>query len=89
MKPWLALTVSKEKSPINKLRKAPFFISVPKKIVRQAVLRNRIKRVLREALRSKPFFEQNKVYFFKVLSFPTKVSLASAQLMVDEVFSHR
>lgn len=87
MELWLSLTVSEEKFPKNRARKSPFLISIPKKIVHQAVRRNRIKRVLREALKNKLFFEQNKIYVFKVLRSPIKVNLQSAKIVIDELFS--
>ena len=62
-------------------------ISIPKKVIRLAVRRNRIKRVLREALRNKVFFEKNKIYVFKVLRSPEKVNLESARLAIHELFS--
>ncbi len=86
MERWLSLTVSEEKDTRGKAEKPFFLISIPKKIVNQAVRRNRIKRVLRETLRNRPFFEK-KVYVFKVLRSPEELSLKSATLVVDELFS--
>ena len=85
MERWLVLKVSEEKRPQSTVRKAPFLISIPKKVVRLAVRRNRIKRVLREALKDRPFLGRNKVYVFKVMRFPKKVSLESARLAVHEL----
>lgn len=43
------------------------FISIPKKIVRLATERNRLKRLLREALRANPELKKSgKVYFLRV-----------------------
>jgi len=86
MERWLSLTVFDEKNPKNGASKSPFFISVPKKIVPQAVRRNRIKRVLREVLRSKPFFKDKKIYFFKVLRCPQKIDFESAKILIHELF---
>ena len=85
MERWLSLKVSEGKRPENGTRKSSLLISIPKKIVRLAVRRNRIKRVLREALRSKPFLKENKVYVFKVFRSPEKVSLESAQLAIHDI----
>ena len=86
MERWLSLRVSEEKTLENKARKPLFLISIPKKVVRLAVRRNRIRRVLREALRNKPFFEGNKTYVFKVLRSPEQVDLESTRLIVHELF---
>jgi ribonuclease P protein component len=86
MERWLSLTVSQEKWSAGRTKKPLFLISIPKKIVRQAVRRNRIKRVLREVLRNKPFFEKTKVYVFKVLRSPETVNLESARQIIDELF---
>ena len=86
MEQWLSLTVYDEKEPKGKSPKPFFLISVPKKVVSQAVRRNRIKRVLREALKNETFFKEKKVYVFKVLRSPEKVNLKSARFMIDELF---
>ena len=87
MERWLSLRVSEEEHPESKPRKSLFLISIPKKVVRLAVHRNRIRRVLREALRNKPFFEENKTYLFKVLRSPEGVNLESARVAVHELFT--
>ena len=90
MERWLSLRVSEEKDPESKAGKPLFLISIPKKIVRLAVRRNRIKRVLREALRNRPLAGENKVYLFKVMRSPERVDLESARLAVHELFDrHR
>ena len=71
---WLYLTVSE--SPSSKPR---VHISVPKRIVRLAVARNRIKRVLREAVKLDAFFNQNQVCFVRVQRLPLKVNLETAR----------
>ena len=86
MERWLSLRVSEGNNPESKARKSLFLISIPKKVVRLAVRRNRIKRVLREALRNKSFFEENKTYLFKVTRSPEKVDLESARLALHEIF---
>lgn len=86
MERWLSLTVSEEKSPKHNAARQRFLISIPKAIVRLAVRRNRIKRVLREALRNKSYFKENKVYIFKVLRWPDKINLENARDAVHELF---
>ena len=85
MERWLSLRVSEEKPPESKARKPLFLISIPKKIVRLAVRRNRIRRVLREALRDRLLVEE-KVYLFKVLRSPENVDLESARQAIHEIF---
>ena len=73
MERWLSLTVSKLVSSKT------VHISIPKRVVKRAVVRNRIRRVLREALRLDPFFQEDKVYLLKVSSLPKAVDLAMAK----------
>ena len=84
MERWLSLTVSEGKSPKATPRQRLFHISVPKKIVRQAVRRNRIKRVLREALRLETL-SNGKVHLFRVLRMPQSVDLKDAKKAVHEL----
>ncbi len=77
MERWLSLTVSKLVSSKT------VHISVPKRIVKQAVVRNRIRRVLREALRLEPYFREEKVYTLKVLRLPKSVSLDTAKKALE------
>jgi ribonuclease P protein component len=72
---WLSLTVLKS-SPSDKPR---VLISVPKRAVKLAVRRNRLKRVLREAVRRDPFFNQERTYRLQVHEWPQNVDLKSAQ----------
>ena len=84
MERWLSLTVSPN-VPHTKPRKAPYFISIPKKIVRQAVRRNRIKRVLKEALRARGALPGGRVHFFKVTQAPEGVDLGMAKRALNEL----
>ena len=85
MERWLSLTVLDRKNPENRGKTPPFFISVPKKIVRRAVRRNRIKRVLREALRHETLLQDGKTYTFKVVKAPETVDLKVAKQAVHEL----
>jgi ribonuclease P protein component len=73
MERWLSLTVSKVSSSKT------VHISIPKRIVKHAVVRNRIRRVLREAVRLDPFLQDEKIYILKVLRLPKAVNLPIAQ----------
>jgi ribonuclease P protein component len=80
MERWLSLTLSER--PARPL----FLISIPKKIVRKAVRRNRIRRVLREALRQEPVSSPGaKTHVFKVLRSPENVSLHVAKQAIHEL----
>ena len=79
MERWLSLTVSEAKNPEKTLSRRPFFISVPKKVVAKATRRNRLKRVLREALRQEKGLTDGKTRVFKVLKAPETVDLSMAK----------
>ena len=85
MERWLSLTVSEAKNPKMSAAKGLFFISVPKKIVNRAVRRNRIKRILREALREEPCLSAGKVHLFRVLRQPEVANVAMAKKAVYEL----
>lgn len=72
---WLSLRISE--SGVKNLEKSPvFFISVPRKIVRLATERNRIKRLIREAVRLNPEFKSaGKVLYFSVRKKPKRPNL--------------
>lgn len=73
------MTVRKVVPSENHLPKSRVYIAVPKRLVKKAVTRNRIKRVLREAVRMNSFFLGGKTYFLKVLRLPEQVDLRSAK----------
>ena len=75
MEHWLSLTVFKTSSSET----PSVFISIPKRAVKLAVKRNRIKRVLREAVRLDPFFDKTKIYRLKVNQMPVKIDLKEAR----------
>ena len=84
MRQWLSLTVSEVKNPKKNKTPRAFFISVPKKVVAKAVRRNRLKRVLREALR-RAVLPGGKVHIFKVMRVPETVNLKTAQEALHEL----
>ena len=83
MERWLSLTVSPASA--GKKARSGYFISIPKKIVRLAVRRNRIRRVLREALRAHGGLEAGKIHLFKVTCAPEDVGLAMAKKALHEL----
>ena len=87
MERWLSLSVSEGKYPNTIAAQRPFFISVPKKVVNKAVQRNRIKRVLREALRHETLLPTGKVHIFRVTRAPEGVDLKMAKQAVHELLS--
>jgi RNase P protein component len=54
-------------------------------VVPLATRRNRIKRLIREAVRGSAFFEAEKVYTFKVRKFPEDLNLALVRKEIDEL----
>lgn len=79
MERWLSLTVLKS-SPSGKHR---VLISVPKRAVKLAVHRNRLKRVLREAVRRDPYFTTEQVFRLKVHESPKNIDLKLAQKTLE------
>lgn len=83
MERWLSLTVLSSPRSETNPRKPQVLISVPKRTVKLAVTRNRLKRVLREAVRSDPFFGTGKVYRLKVNGMPKNLDLAQARRTLE------
>ena len=75
---WLSLKVLD--SP-----KRSVLISVPKKIIPRAVDRNRVKRLIREAVRRDPYFEAEKRFTFKVLSHQPALKLQDVKKLIEEL----
>jgi len=85
MESWLSLAVSGKDNSVKAFDKALFFIAVPKKVVSRATARNRVKRLIREAVRGDVFFEANKIYAFKVRSVPKNLDLRAVQKTIDRL----
>ena len=85
MERWLSLKILESSLSQNQSKKACIHISVPKRAVKLAVTRNRIKRVLREAVRRDPFFERAGIYRLQVRQLPQKVDLSSARAILEEL----
>ena len=84
MRQWLSLTVSEPKTQKKSSVSRPFFISVPKKVVAKAVRRNRLRRVLREALRRR-VFPAGRLHVFRVTRAPETVNLQTATEALNEL----
>ena len=68
---WLCLKISRKLDSKPGPEKVSVFISVPKRVVALATQRNRIKRLIREAVRQDLFFgSREKAYFFRVTRAP-------------------
>ena len=85
MERWLSLKVQDVLQEETQSRKPRIYISVPKRVVKSAVRRNRIRRVLKEAVRHDAFFKTPKIYWLRVLATPAEVNLKEAQAMVDRL----
>lgn len=80
---WLELEVSK-KAVSRKAKN--FLFLIPKKIVKNAVDRNRIKRLIREAIRSDDFFhDDNNFYKFRVRTLPERLDLKKMQSEIHKL----
>ncbi len=76
---WLTLKVLPKT-----MGKRAFVISIPRKIVPLATKRNRIKRLLREAIRQDPHFKlKGKFFSFRVHQFPGPVALADVKKVIQ------
>ena len=83
MEQWLSLKVLESPLPDPANRPPKVYISIPKRTVKLAVMRNRLKRVLREAIRRDVFFERDKTYRLRVNGLPKIVDLKSAQRVLE------
>lgn len=81
---WLALKVTDAAKTPDAAPKGAVFISVPKKVVRLATRRNRLKRLLREATRSKAV-KSRRTLLFRVTRFPGDIGLAEASSAVERL----
>ena len=79
MEHWLSLTVLDPPTSKSKARSAKVHIAIPKATVKLAVMRNRLKRVLREAVKLDPFFGKDRSYRLKVNGLPRTVDLKMAR----------
>lgn len=69
-----------DRASVRKSSGKSFILSVPRKIVRLAVERNRIRRLVREAMRVMPSgLRDDGVYFFQVHRKPAALGLKEVQ----------
>ena len=83
MEHWLSLKVLESPLPDLINRPPKVYISIPKSTVKLAVTRNRLKRVLREAVKRDCFFENDKVYRLRVNGRPKTMDLKTAQKILE------
>ncbi len=82
MERWLSLEVS-ESQGLEKGSGPSFLIVIPKKVIRLATERNRIRRLIKESVRHDKFFQEEKVYKFKVKTRLASWSLAEVKEAID------
>ena len=81
--PWLSLKVSDKVTIGDRVLKPGLFVSVPKKIVPLATKRNRLKRLIREAVRADDYFKKHdKVYYFRIREWPGEIRLSDVKKMI-------
>ena len=78
---WISLQVADLKD--NQSRAV--HILVPKKIVRLAVARNRLKRLIREAVRADDFFQAPKIFFVRIIKKPETLNLSLVKQMLNNL----
>jgi len=83
MEQWLSLKVLESPLPDSVDRPPKVYISIPKSTVKLAVMRNRVKRVLREAIRRDGFFKKDKTYRLRVNGLPKIVDLKTALKVLE------
>ena len=73
---WLSLKISQGPDSDPRFRKNRILISIPKKAVALSTRRNRLRRLIKEAVRHDVFFKDvTKNYFFRVTKLPDIKSL--------------
>lgn len=78
---WLSLVISK-----NDDNRPGVLIQIPKKAVPLAVHRNRLKRLIREAVRGDDFFrDPGKCFAFRARGFPDDAGLGPVKQMISEL----
>lgn len=83
---WFSFEVSEKDPRKTGSAKPLIFISIPKKAVHLATDRNRIKRLIREAVRENSCFKDpSKVYLFRVLKAPSKPRLSQVQGLLKKM----
>jgi ribonuclease P protein component len=87
VKGWLFLKIQKKPTAGINFQKASLFVSIPKKIVRRATQRNRIKRLIREAFRQEDRLDPEKAYFFRVMQPPGELSLKEVKVSMNQLIS--
>lgn len=82
---WLRLEISGIAGPPKTGAKNLLF-SIPKQAVKKAVFRNRLRRLIREAVRKDLFFsDKEKIYRFKVSAMPDGINLERTKQKISEI----
>jgi len=84
MAQWLSLLVSPRKDFRRKPGRPKIVIAAPSTVVRFATRRNRIRRLIKEAVRRDPFFRAEAEYFFKVRRAPESPDLRTVEEAIRE-----
>jgi RNase P protein component len=81
---WLSLKVSEKVIIKDRVLKPGTFISVPKSVVPLATRRNRLRRLIREAVRADDYFgHAKKIYYFRVHRWPGDVRLQDVKRNIE------
>ncbi len=83
---WLSLKVRWVADPKDAHRRQPVFISIPKKAVPLATSRNRLKRLIREAIRKDVFFQdKRRVYWMRVIREIKGLKLGDVRAVLEKL----
>lgn len=83
---WLSLKVSEKVILQGKRLRPGLFVSVPKGIVRLATRRNRLRRLIREAIRKDAYFgDERKIYYFRIHRWPGELGLSDVKLSIEKL----
>ena len=85
---WLSLKISNKPGPESQPQKASLLVSIPKKTVRLATRRNRLKRLIREAFRNEALVRREKIYEFRVLQNPGDPGFDETKEMVKNLIQN-
>ena len=86
--PWLLLKTQLRDTTRKHIRGASFIFVIPKKTVRLATQRNRIKRLIREAARGEEHFKDtSRTYWFRVVERPEVLDLHEIKQAVRRLVS--
>lgn len=83
---WLSLKVRRISEAKGVGPRQPVFVSIPKKVVPLATSRNRLKRLIREAIRKDVFFQdKQRVYLIRVLRSIKGLRLNDVKVVLEKL----